>query len=187
MQTAIIGTGRLGTVIAQQFRDRGRSVLTASRHPQAGLVPIEAALDQASVVILAIPHGVAEAFLTTHQNPLRGKILVDATNNFYSREAQPTSQVLADLVPDTTVVKTLNTVHYQSFPQGKDQLWGMGYALDEEQSRGVIEQLVIDSGFTPVPVGSLAQSRILEPGSPLFNQTLTPDRIRAILASAYPA
>ena len=52
-------------------------------------------------------------------------------------------------------------------------------AADAPDDRETIAQLVRDAGLVPVELGTLAQSRPLDPPSPVWNVVLTPDELTA--------
>lgn len=178
MTTAVIGTGRLGSAIFRTLRSRGRTVLLASRRPVMDeSVSIGEAIERASLIVLAVPHAEAPDFLFHHRLALRWKIVVDATNNLQTPSPGPSTLLLARLVPESILVKTLNATPVQAFGRQEGEPNGMGYCLDDCSREAPVRSLIRDLGFVPVFVGGLAQSALLEPGTPLFNTLWSPERI----------
>jgi 8-hydroxy-5-deazaflavin:NADPH oxidoreductase len=93
---AVIGTGAYGTSFAQRLARSGVNVVAGSRNPSAAganahpwatetwdVASVDAAVSQATVVVLAIPHDAYAGFVSDHSAALLSgpeKILVDVCN-----------------------------------------------------------------------------------------------------------
>ncbi|GGJ36543.1 NADPH-dependent F420 reductase [Deinococcus roseus] len=128
---AILGTGRVGQNLAQKLAERGHPVLMGSRDPEAcaerwnapGIVFLDpaAAIRQAELVINALPGEHSLEVLRGLQSELAGKILVDVANAVQRSAGQmeplyPDSSLgerLQEALPETEVVKTLNTMMFK--------------------------------------------------------------------------
>lgn len=131
-----------------------------------GAVPLSAsdAVADADLVVLAIPwhrFGMLEPGMFT------GKIVIDAMNHWPPAAAPlGTSEEVASRLVGARVVKTLNHIACQDMepPDGR----AVGLAGDDAAAVEAVSEFLRRIGFEPVPVGSLAAGRLLEPGSPLF-------------------
>jgi hypothetical protein len=54
-------------------------------------------------------------------------------------------------------------------------------AGDDEAAKGVVSDLIEEIGFAAIDTGSLADSHRQEPGSPIYNEPMTPAEARAAL------
>ncbi|MFC9431295.1 NADPH-dependent F420 reductase [Streptomyces sp. NPDC056987] len=129
----ILGTGRVGAGLAGKFAATGHPVILGSRNPKeenaapaGGIDPGVSVADQrtvartADVVINATPGDSALDRLTGLRTELAGKILVDVSNATRATDdglpgdlCYPGSSLAERLqaaLPDTRVVKTLNTM-----------------------------------------------------------------------------
>lgn len=118
----IIGAGRLGQAMARTALRAGHPVVIAnSRGPESLASVISALGDGASagtvvdaaasgIVVIAVPWAnVPRALEGLRWN---GQIVIDATNDFDPRDldGRTSSEVVANLVGDATVVKAANTL-----------------------------------------------------------------------------
>jgi 8-hydroxy-5-deazaflavin:NADPH oxidoreductase len=56
-------------------------------------------------------------------------------------------------------------------------------AGDDEEAKGIVSELIEDVGFAPVDTGSLKYSGNQEPGAPIYNIPMVPDRAREMLTN----
>ena len=120
--------------------------------------------------------------------------MIDATNPFPDRDGdvarrqresgQTASEFVAGFFRYAHLVKAFNTIFYrhlqeQSFQ--KDARRAIPYAGDYQPSLNTADKLIEDTGFGPVYIGKLSESRIMEPGQPLFTNDLTVDELREVL------
>lgn len=206
MRIGIIGAGNIGGTLARLLAGAGHEVVVAnSRGPEslAGLVgdigpaatastPAGAA-EAGEVVIVAIP------FFRITELPaaeLAGKIVVDANNYYPGRDGSVpeiesgstgSSELLAAALPAATVVKAFNTIHFRHLagdgvPAGTPGRRAIPIAGDDAPAKATVAALIDEIGFDAYDVGSLADGRRFDPGTPLFNVALTRDEVAAALA-----
>ena len=127
---AILGAGRVASALATGLTRAGRRPIIGARQPQESAArwtgpsvtfaaPAEA-IRAAELVIHATPGASALAFLTGLRAELPGKVLIDVANATVRSEAAPLGELcypgsslaeqLQEALPDTRVVKTLNTM-----------------------------------------------------------------------------
>lgn len=194
MRTGIIGTGRIGTVLARILVAAGHEVVLAgARGPQA-LAPLVAefgaaasaahpaeAAGRADLVVLMVPFDQVRGLLPPHV--VQDKVLVDATNAFAGPGTpadlggRGSSDLVAEWYPGARVVKSLNTMHFETLAvagtAGGERLAHFT-AGDDGKSKEIVAGIISDLGFAPVDTGPLHSGGILQqPGGPLFNRPLT--------------
>ncbi|MFE2141295.1 NADPH-dependent F420 reductase [Streptomyces sp. NPDC059456] len=204
MRTGIIGTGRIGSTLARILVAAGHEVVLANaRGPQSigpllaelgpaasAAYPAEAA-DRAGLLVLMVPHASVRGLLAPAA--VEDKVLVDATNTFSGAGApadpdgRTSSELVADWYPGARVVKSLNTMHFETLavagvsPRTKSGGSTAGgerlahfTAGDDEKAKEIVAGIISDLGFAPVDTGSLHAGGILQqPGGPLYNRPLT--------------
>jgi predicted dinucleotide-binding enzyme len=195
MTYAIIGSGAIGSAIATHFARAALDVHVANSRGPATIAPLAARLGgyikpaavedalKADVVFLAIPfHAVLPAVLDA--GDWNGRIVVDATNaiEFPSFKpldlgGRPSSQLIAETVPGSRVVKAFNTLPaaiLASDPRsdgGRRVLFVSGDHADANQT---IAALIADLGFSPLVLGALHEGgRLQQFGAALVAQNLS--------------
>ncbi|MFE6909066.1 NADPH-dependent F420 reductase [Streptomyces erythrochromogenes] len=194
MRTGIIGTGRIGTVLARILVAAGHHVVLANaRGPQtlgplvgelgaaaSAAHPAEAAA-QAELLVLMVPFERVRGLLPPRV--VQDKVLVDATNAFGGPGAPPdlggrgSSDLVAEWYPDAQVVKSLNTMHFETLAvagTAPGERLAHFTAGDDAKAKEIVAGIITDLGFAPVDTGPLHSGGILQqPGGPLFNRPLT--------------
>lgn len=206
MKIGIIGAGNLGATLAKLFAAAGHQVaLSNSRGPASlsGLIeqigPAVTAMTVAEaaafgdVVVEAIPFG---HFRDLPVIVLSGKILITASNYYPRRDGaidfseHNQSELIAQHLPTTRVVKAFNTIWYQhlaaqgnpDLPLGQRRV--IFLAGDDQEAKDLVAGLISEIGFGPLDTGSLAASKIQEPDSVIYNVDMTVDEAKALLAEA---
>ena len=166
MNIAVIGTGRIGTALAEAWKQAGHRVSFGSR---SGRTPIDGLLvaapgdaaDAAEVVVFAIP-GAAMAE-TVAGLDLAGKLVIDCTNGGDSAEG-PTVEMIAARAPSATVVKAFNTLGVENFraPQFAGGRPDLLYVSSDDSRGESVETLISEVGLNPVRVGDLASASVLD-------------------------
>ncbi|WP_067137029.1 NADPH-dependent F420 reductase [Microtetraspora malaysiensis] len=177
MEICVIGTGNVGSVLAERFAEVGHSVTGVNTS-----TPPERAAAQAAhsdVVVLAVPYPAVREFGGELKASLRGKVVIDATNplspDFMSltvgHETSGGEQVAAAL-PGARVVKAFNTVFAATMAtsvlDGRRLL--LPVAGDDPESRKVAVELGTQLGFDAIDVGPMTNARYLEPVCELLVQ-----------------
>jgi hypothetical protein len=195
MNIGLIGAGNIGATAARNFLNAGHTVaLSNSRGPDtlqdliddlgpnAQALTTEKAAEFGDVVMEAIPYGHVESLPA---DALAGKILISASNYYPQRDGeidfdgQTQTGRLAAMLPDTRVVKAFNTIYWEHLrDQGDpsrpmDERRVIPLAGDDENAKSTVADLIEEIGFAPLDLGSLRDSHRMEPGQPIYNNTLT--------------
>ncbi|CAA9400740.1 MAG: hypothetical protein AVDCRST_MAG01-01-1061 [uncultured Rubrobacteraceae bacterium] len=204
MNIGVIGSGNIGATAARLFAAAGHRVaISNSRGPEtlAGLVEeigpgvraatVEEAAEFGEVVMEAIPFGRYESLPA---EKLSGKVFITASNYYPGRDGEvdhgglASSELIQNHLPGARVVKAFNATYLVRLrDNGRpdapvDEREVVLLAGDDEEAKGVVSGLIEEIGFAPVDVGTLAESRRQEPGSPLYNASMRPAEAREMLA-----
>ena len=184
MKIAIIGTGSVGRALGITWAQKGHAVVWGSRDPHSvkaqGLLAeagenasassVEAAVDVAEAVVIAIPWDAARAVVESIGN-WEARILIDATNPI-AAGLQPAvgkdtsaAEQIASWAPGARVVKAFNTTGAENMadPVYHGESATMFIAGDDADAKSVVTQVAEDLGFDVADVGGLQTARLLEP------------------------
>ena len=81
-------------------------------------------------------------------------------------------------------MRAFNAINYRSVAQEAHRAGekvGIPIAGDDEDALRVVSALVVDAGFDPVVVGSLARAREFDQGSPVYVTDMTAAQLREAL------
>jgi hypothetical protein len=177
MKISFIGAGNVARALATLVHGAGHEVLLGSRdQAQTGALrtgTLEEAASWGEVVIVAVPFAATRELLPALREPLRGKIVVDATNpvnNDWSPmllgEENSGGEEVARLLPGSRVVKAFNTIFADSMRE--DRLVREGQrvtcfvASDDSAAAQMVVRLAEAVGLAATPVGPLKMARLLE-------------------------
>jgi hypothetical protein len=178
MRIAIIGAGAVGGKLAALFSAAGHAVVLGVRnggdapasHARAS---IEAAVERADVVLLAIPYTACQEVLPPLAKSLAGKIVVDATNPLRPDwtplelgERNSAGEENARRLPGARFVKAFNTIFAdvmvpEKLVRGSHRVTAF-VAGDDRGACDVVADLARGAGFAPLLTGPLRTARQLE-------------------------
>lgn len=206
MKIGIIGSGNIGGNAAKLFARAGHEVVVSnSRGPEtlkglveeigggARAVTVEEAADFGEVVLEAVPFGLYEELPADR---LAGKIVVDASNYYPDRDGKidlhglTSTEAVARHLSGSRVVKAFNTMYYVTLasegrpdaPTGERLV--LFVAGDDDGAKETVSGLIEDIGFAPFDTGRLEGSGRQEPGAPVYNNPVTPEQARELLAES---
>lgn len=184
MKIAIIGAGNVGRALGRRLAVRGHEIYFGVREPQslkyenlledieehAHLIPIQEAVTQAWVIILAVPWPAAREVIESIGD-LSGKILVDVTNPLKSDLSgleigfeTSAGETIAEWAGNAQVVKAFNSTGSKNmenpvYDSGRITMFICG---DDPESNNVIARIAEDIGFEVIDAGPLHAARYLE-------------------------
>lgn len=163
MQIAIIGSGNVGSALANQWVHAGHTIYLGTRNPQdfkgehllnnprTTVHSIAEAVQPAEVILLATP---AKAAISVAQSlgNTNGKVIIDAMNIVRGNGPEGytnTSQAILDHTATDDVVKCFNTTGYNNMenPQYGEQAIDAFACGDSKRGKQIAQQLALDAGF----------------------------------------
>lgn len=187
-KVAIIGLGNIGGAVATNLVKGKRQVIVADRTLQkakdlaaklgnlATPLDIQAAINEADIIVLAIYFRPIQEFLKQYGAQLEGKIVIDPSNPIAPDEKggfkkiigqnESSGQILSTQLPKgTKLSKALGSLGAGSlasaaFQQPEKAV--LFYASDDTSINSIVEELIRDNGFEPVRIGALDQSIRIE-------------------------
>lgn len=167
----IFGTGDLGRSLGQRLLQSGYRLVYGSRRPHnCGPIPSgaqvmshETAAQSASLIFVCIQREHYD-FLETLAPQLKGKVLVDVSNNLKKNMyPEANAEYLQRLIPGAHVVKAFNTLSAWALQNGPSdanrQVYLCGNSPEAKQAVAAISTKL---GFTVLDRGSLSAARELE-------------------------
>jgi predicted dinucleotide-binding enzyme len=207
MRIGILGTGKVGSALAENWVRAGHEVVLSSRHPdqlkafaqRLGERAITGSAHQAAlsaqVVLLAIPLKGVKELSESVRSPLRGKVILNACNPIEERDGQTAEEVLhsglgtglwmTSFFPGSRMVRAFNTVPADSLRKDahrKIDPIAVPIASDDAGALEIASLLIRDAGFEPVVAGGLLQGKAFEPGTALWGKALPASRLTRLLA-----
>lgn len=201
----ILGAGNVGTVLARLAIDAKYRVLMSGSGDPSRISRTILALNNevlamtaaevattADIVILALPFS---KHPTLPVDALRGKLVIDATNYWWTAEgireeyADPrtsTSEIVQAFLPDSRVVKAFNHMGYLQLeeaarPPGTPGRKSLAIAGDDPADVDSVAILIDAVGFDPVVAGPLAEGVRMEPQTELFGSDVDATEIHAMI------
>jgi predicted dinucleotide-binding enzyme len=160
MRIGIFGTGRMADALGTRWANAGHELVYAGR--STGTWAEAAAF--ADAVLLAIPADAVFEVLP-QAGPLRGKVLVDCTNqpgtNGGLPPGTPVATRIAAAAPGAHVVKAFNLAHVDVW-RNPPRTLAVPLCGDDPAALETVRTLVRDIGCTPQHGGGLDRAHLLE-------------------------
>ncbi|MEN3167707.1 NADPH-dependent F420 reductase [Gluconobacter sp. OJB] len=191
MRIGIIGTGHVGTTLAELWVHAGYPVMVSSRSlteaqslatslgPLATAGTPAQAAAYGDVVVLAVPYGAIPQLGPQLSRTLLDKVVLDPSNPYPWRDGAIADTAQRDgagvttqrYFPSAHVVRAFNSVDMttlRSEAHRASPLLAVPVAGDDAQAVSQVTTLVRAAGFDPVVTGNLATARLFQPGSAGF-------------------
>jgi predicted dinucleotide-binding enzyme len=204
MKIGILGAGMIGATAARLWARGGHQLAISNSRGAETLAPLlrelgtqgqagsnEEVASFGEVVLVAIPY---KAYPILPVAPLAGKVVIDAMNYYPQRDGHidfedlTSSELVARHLPQSRLVKAFNTMYFQTLAsKGRPdaptyERLALFLAGDDPEAKKIVAGLIDEIGFAPVDTGSLREGgRRQQPGSPIYNQPLTPPQARQLL------
>ena len=204
LKIGIIGTGRIGSALAEHWAKAGHELLISSRHPEqlkslaerlgpkvrVG-TPAEAAAF-GEVLLISVPYGALPQIGRDYRAQMQGKVILETGNPFPARDgdmaesarANGTGVASAEYLPGVRLVRAFSSVPHTALHadahRGGERV-GVPLAADDPAALKVAERLVRDAGFEPVVVGGLSRAKDFDIGTPVFGRAITARELRQAL------
>lgn len=187
MNVTIIGAGNMARAIGIRLASGGHSVNLHGRnkdHAAAVADDLQEFLQNGAtvniaaygdppdgIVILAVPYDAIDAVVEDYEDELVGKVIVDISNPVDLQTLElltppdiAAAEEVAELLPDSTIVKAFNTVFAPTLAGGDvaGQSLDVFIAGDDDSAKGTIAGLITDGGLRALDVGLLSTARYLE-------------------------
>ncbi len=200
----IIGAGRIGGALAGYWVKSGHEVMISSDHPESLRAlatqlgprahvgtPREAAAF-GTVILVSVPYKAMPELGATVSKELAGKVILDTSNPSerrdgpMARDAQQKGAGLAtaDYLHNRRIVRAFNCIPARTLATESNQTpdrIAIPIGGDDAKAVSVAEQLVRETGFDPVVIGSLADTRRFDLGQPLAHGNLTAAQLRQLM------
>lgn len=193
MDIGILGAGEVAQAISEHAIAHGHHVTLSSRRGPRSLDPIihrlgplarastPAEAARAELVLLAVPWtSLPEAVGSTELEDWKGRIVIDATNQFTALVPRPViadlgdltgSEYVASLLPGARLVKAFNTLFGRYIAADPHHSAGrqlLFLAGDDRAANDTVAGLTDQFGFAPVDLGGLREGgRLMQVGGPL--------------------
>ena len=183
MKIGVIGAGRIGGNCARQAVKGGHHVMLSFSRDPSNLESLAAELgsERASVgspadavafgeaVILSVPWDTIPEALA-QAGDLRGKVVIDTTNQFGSgpmpEDGQTAAAFNAQRMPTARYVKSFNTLTsaFQADAAGRtgDERVVQWMCGDDAEAKALVVGLIEDMGYVPVDLGGTATCAVME-------------------------
>jgi predicted dinucleotide-binding enzyme len=211
MKIGIIGAGMIGGTAARLFARAGHDVAVSNSRgpatlaqlvreinddigaPRVRAMTVNDAARFGDIVLLAVPWRSPEAL--PDPAAVRGRIVIDAMNPYaqgggiMDLGGTTSSEETAKRLPGARLVKAFNTIYFEHLAtQGNtalplDRRRAIFVAGDDAEAKRTVSEFIAQLGFAPVDTGSLREGgRRQQPGTPVYNQTITAADARQMLA-----
>ena len=208
MKIGIIGAGEIGGTLIRQYSRVGHKVKMAnasgaeklknlSLETGASAVTLADVVADVDVIIISIPMiGILKFPQHLFKNTSANTTIIDTCNHYPIRDGiikdiengMPESVWVSNQI-QRPVIKAYNSILYRSLqksglPRGTASRLALPIAGDDKQSKEVVSILVNDSGFDSLDYGSLQDSWMQQPGSPVYCTDLTLAQLKKSIVKA---
>jgi predicted dinucleotide-binding enzyme len=208
MRIGVIGSGKIGGTVARLAAGAGHEVAIANSRGPESVEPLAAEIGHGAraetvedvahfgvMILIAIPFNALDELPA---DGLAGRIVIDAMNYYPNRDGNipeldseelTSSELTARHLDRSRVVKSFNTMRWTDLGEGGkpdadfDDRLAMYIAGDDEDAKMSVGGLIDQFGFAPLDVGNLRDGgRQLQPGSPVYGESLTLADAKGVLA-----
>lgn len=207
MEIGIIGTGSIGSLLAEKLSQAGHQVKVTNTRAMPELEKIAAALGASAAtiydvvkdvdaIIFSMPFGAYKDLPKDLLKDVPQDVVVMDTSNYYpfrdgeiaELEEMSESEYISGVL-NRPLVKVFNnmlegTLKYKGKTAGVETRVAISIAGDNQEHKKVVADLVDLTGFDTVDAGSLAESWRQQPGTPAYCTELNEADLKQALANA---
>lgn len=207
MKIGIVGTGAIGSILAEKLSNAGHQVKVTNTRDMATLKKIAASLGAEAATIEGVVKDVdaiifSMPFIAYKDLPknllsdLTDDVVVMDTSNYYpfrdgeipELETMSESEYISKVL-NRKVTKVFNnilehTLKYHGKEAGAEDRVAISVAGDNKENKKIAAELVDLTGFDTVDGGSLAESWRQQPGTPAYCTELNAAQLKQALADA---
>jgi hypothetical protein len=158
----VIGAGNIGRTLGAKWVAAGHDVGYGVRSPGApDTATVAEAVAGAEVVALAVPGAAAKEVLASLGGELKGKVVIDATNDV---QGAGKLHALEELTDGAHPARAFNTLGWENFadPVIDGVQADLFYAAEEGHAKHVADTLIADVGLEPVWLGGVETFDIVD-------------------------
>ncbi|WP_119325486.1 NAD(P)-binding domain-containing protein [Companilactobacillus musae] len=196
----ILGAGKLGMTLAKLGIDAGYEVnIAGSREPARielsvsvlakGAHPMIAkdVIEKSEVIILALP---LSKYQQIDSHLFAQKLVIDSMNywwetdgleNDYYDQKITSSESVQEYLSESLVIKAFNHMGYHDLAAMSHQKRAIVYAGNNETALKRVARIIDDFGFEPYYLGTLNQTKVLQPSGILFGTNETISGVKELL------
>ena len=207
MKIGIVGTGAIGSILAEKFSQAGHPVKVTNTRAMPELEKIAASLGAAAatihdvvkdvnVIIFSMPFAAYKDLPKDLLKEVPQDVVVMDTSNYYpfrdgeiaELEQMSESEYISGIL-NRPLVKVFNnilehTLKHKGKVVGAEGRIAISIAGDNQEHKKVVTELVDLTGFDTVDGGSLAESWRQQPGTPAYCTELDEAELKQALANA---
>ena len=177
MIIAILGAGNIGSTLGKKWMQAGHHVIFGVRDPESPkafalresvgaaveFTPLSSAIAAGEVILFSTPHAAVAGIVSANSPALDGKIILDATNNFGAAVVNNLGTILG-AAPNAQVYRAFNASGWENFanPIYADTAVDCFYCGPDQESRPMVEDLIVQVGLRPVYVGGLELAPVVD-------------------------
>ena len=207
MKIGVVGTGAIGSILAEKFSQAGHPVKVTNTRAMPELEKIAASLGAAAatihdvvkdvnVIIFSMPFAAYKDLPKDLLKEVPQDVVVMDTSNYYpfrdgeiaELEQMSESEYISGIL-NRPLVKVFNnilehTLKHKGKVAGAEGRIAISIAGDNQEHKKVVTELVDLTGFDTVDGGSLAESWRQQPGTPAYCTELDEAELKQALANA---
>ncbi|MFS4446543.1 NADPH-dependent F420 reductase [Maribacter sp. 2307UL18-2] len=209
MKIGVIGSGNIGGNLGKHWAKAGHEVLFSSRHPEelgslvqeAGentkAVSVTEAFEaDADVYLLAMPFKAINKIAELYAGEYGNTVIIDATNPYPQRDGEMAQEVrdanynaseyTAMKFSTAKTAKAFNTIkakHLRDQAFRNSEKLTIPFAAQDEESKSITRQLIEDIGFDNLYIGSLSDTRIMDPEQAIYGKSMERTALKELVDS----
>jgi predicted dinucleotide-binding enzyme len=207
MKIGIVGTGSIGSLLAEKLSKAGHQVKVTNTRAMPELENIAASLGASAAtihevvkdvdaIIFSMPFNAYKDLPKNLLNDVPQDVVVMDTSNYYpfrdgevpELEQLSESEYISGIL-NRPLVKVFNnmlegTLKYKGTTAGAEDRVAISIAGDNQEHKKLVAELVDITGFDTVDAGSLAESWRQQPGTPAYCTELQEVELKEALANA---